>query len=490
MSNFRDWVITDESYVGYIFSSLMSGLFELSEEVLEEGRPNRKELQAKNFAYKQKIDKTLFGDEEIGENPLRKLDRMIDDEGGSCPLMPKKVADHMKAVRNFGRMSAENFAQVMMFSPLSANTPFAKHWDNFYVLMMILKHKFPDRVSREEIEEAAKSFKDFKHKLSHTISGWKFDTISYIWSNKEELFRELTALGDAGDDVALIVRLSKITGIQPVKAGFIVQLLWGRGGCIDTHNIDIYSKVFPDMDDAGDFNEKKWSVSKKASEKKRIKAAKDYMRVLEMLNSRGINSERLWAVWVDFVESMYIMITRHGKGYYDYQGGILDPNDDEYSSLRGKTINKMGIGKDGGGVEVPLVTGKFGGGASATHLPMDADDALIRMRDLYTRGDIHKDSSLSSPEQLAARAVKFRRSFDGRSIDQNLGDRPSLLRYFEPALGKDGVNPDHVRHIIHKRINDRRSGVDDEKNKAAEMERIAREREMERERRNPYLVGF
>ena len=42
--------------------------------------------------------------------------------------------------------------------------------------------------------------------------------------------------------------IAAVPGAQPVKAGFLMQLLWGKAGCIDTHNIDIYSKVFPDLD--------------------------------------------------------------------------------------------------------------------------------------------------------------------------------------------------------------------------------------------------
>jgi hypothetical protein len=357
-------------------------------------------------------------------------------------------------IQSFAHSSPENFAQVLMFSPLSANTPFAKHWDNYQMLMSALKHMYPDRISPEQVKNLSKSFNDKYHKLTHTISGWKYDTVSDIWSNKENYFHELSGLAAAGDDVALIKRLSQIKGVKPVKAGFIVQLLWGRAGCIDTHNIDIYSKVFPDMDAAGDFESRAWERKRGGAEK--------YVGVLDKLSKRGIGVSQLWDVWVDFVETMYVMITRHGKGYYDMQGGALDPAAPEYDDLKGVKIPKLGIGKDRGGVMVPLVGGRLGMGASATHLPMDPDDALKQFYNLYSRGGIARPASMvSDPGELAARAVKFRKDpVTGKSLDQNLGKMPTALHYLSPAVGAGGeVDPDHIRSIIRNRLkNARRRG--------------------------------
>ena len=447
---FSEYMSLDEGLSGYILSSLM---IEVST-WLNEGRVNRHDLANKDFSFKPSVDKTLFGDEEVGENPANKLDKMIDDEGGgeSCERTPLSgYATHISAIQSFAKASPANFAQVLMFSPLSANTPFAKHWDNFQMLMSILKHNFPDRVTAAEIKQAAQSFDDKYHKLSHTLSSFKFDTIADVWSNKDNLYHELNNLAKGGDDVALIKRLSMIKGVQPVKAGFIAQLIWGRAGCIDTHNIDIYSKVFPDMEKSGDFDEKQWGRAKGGAEK--------YVGVLNKLSSRGIGTKQLWDVWVDFVETMYIMITQHGKGYYDYQGGSLDPKSPEYDQMKGVSIPKWGIGQDRGGVMVPLAGGRFGGGASATHLPMDPDDALKQFHNLYSRGGINRPASqVKDPNELAARAVKFRKGPDGRSIDQNLGKIPTALHYLHPAVGASGsVDPDHIRHIIARRIADKQA---------------------------------
>jgi hypothetical protein len=444
-SNFRDWMSDDEAFGGYVLSSLMSEVSSW----LNEGRVDRQKLAGMDFTPK-KGRSSLFGDEELGGgsvNPASKVDKLIDDEGGSCQVTPLSgYASHIGAIQSFAKSSPANFAQVLMFSPLSANVPFAKHWDNYYMLMAILKHQFPQRVSREEIEHAVDSFGDKYHSLAHTIGGFKLDTIADIWSNKDNLFHELNSLAKGGDDTQLIKRLSMIKGVQPVKAGFIAQLLWGRAGCIDTHNIDIYSKVFPDMDKAGDFDEKSWGKPKGGAER--------YVQTLNKLSSRGIGTKQLWDVWVDFVETMYVMVTHHGKGYYDMQGGALDKDSPEYDSMKGIKIPKLGIGKDRGGVMVPLAGGKLGMGASATHSLMDPDDALKHFYNLYSRGGIEKPASLvTDPQELAARAVKFRKGPDGRSLDQNLGSQPTALHYLSPALGAGGqVDPDHIRSIIQQRM--------------------------------------
>lgn len=442
MTNFRDWVSDDEGYVGYILSSLMTEVSDW----LNEGRVDRRKLASMDFTP-QKSAKGLF---DIGDepDPEKKVDKLVSDEGGSCEITPLSgYASHIGAIQAFAKSSPANFAQVLMFSPLSANVPFAKHWDNYYMLMAILKHNFPDRVSREEIEHAVDSFGDKYHSLAHTIGGFKLDTIADIWSNKENLYHELNNLAKGGDDTQLIKRLSMIKGVQPVKAGFIAQLLWGRAGCIDTHNIDIYSKVFPDMDAAGDFDEKSWGKPKGGAER--------YVQTLNKLSSRGIGTKQLWDVWVSFVETMYVMITHHGKGYYDMQGGAMEKDAPEYDALKGIKIPKLGIGKDRGGVMVPLMGGdKLGMGASATHSLMDPDDALRHFYNLYSRGEISKPASMvTDPQELAARAVKFRKGPDGRSLDQNLGSQPTALHYLSPAIGAGGqVDPDHIRSIIRQRM--------------------------------------
>jgi len=439
--DFKDNIFLEEGLGGYIISSIMHNISEL----LAEGRRKRMNLANKDFTN---TDPTLFG----ADNPEEKVDKWIGQnlKGGQllgqkkCETTPLSgYAKHIKIIQDFAHSSPSNFAQVIMFSPLSANTKFANHWDNFQVLMMILKHYFPNKVTKEEIAKAVASFNDKHHNMKFSVTGWKLETIADVWSGKESLFHELNKLAAMGDDTALVRRLINIQGVAPVKAGFIAQLLWGKAGCIDTHNIDIYSKVFPDM--ADDLEEKRWNINKGASEKNIQASVDNYMSTLGKLQKRGIGSQQLWDVWVDFVETMYVMITHHGRGYYDMQGAALEPSSSEYDALKGTKIPKTGIGKDGSAM-IPVVHGKLGAGASATHIPMDPDDALKQFHHIYRKGQRGSD---------AAHAVAFHKDQYGRPIDQSLGAEPSALHYFGQAINGDKVDTDRIKDIISKRIADR-----------------------------------
>src|SRR5690606_8752940 len=105
-------------------------------------------------------------------------------------------------------------------SPLSANVNFGKHWDNFPVLMSILRFYYPDGASAEQLKQAVDAFGDAHSNLAGTIAGWKYNTITYIWNNRERLYSEIKAAAKKGDDVDLLSALVKIPGVAPVKAGF------------------------------------------------------------------------------------------------------------------------------------------------------------------------------------------------------------------------------------------------------------------------------
>ena len=206
---FKNFVSLDEAYSGYILSSLMIEVSSwLNQEPITEGRKDRLKLANRDFTDNSG---TLFNNDD--EN---KIDKWVNankrpDTSDTCIKTPLSgYAKHISAVQAFAKASPDNFAQVLMFSPLSANTPFAKHWDNFYPLMLILKHNFPNKVTPQEIEKVVDSFEDKYHAMAFTIGGWILDTISDIWSNREGLYNELNSLAKTGDDVDLIKRLSMI----------------------------------------------------------------------------------------------------------------------------------------------------------------------------------------------------------------------------------------------------------------------------------------
>ncbi|MFT2598320.1 hypothetical protein ACMWP3_26035, partial [Escherichia coli] len=64
-----------------------------------------------------------------------------------CPITPISSYDkEIRALQIYAGQSADHFAQVLLFSPLSANVNFAKHWDNFPVVMTVLVTEFPDKI--------------------------------------------------------------------------------------------------------------------------------------------------------------------------------------------------------------------------------------------------------------------------------------------------------------------------------------------------------
>jgi hypothetical protein len=407
-----------EAMVGHIVATVC-------EAIVLEGRKDPEKLRNRKQGTEQPL---LFSRPEEPE-----------PERTSCPITPLSgYKTHISAIQSFAMASPENLAQTMMFSPLSANVGFSKHWDNFHVLMMVLKHYFPKHVDYDELRAVLDGFSEYLHSLKMTIGGWKLDTIVYIWNNREKLFHELPALSKEGDDVKLISRLVQIPGVQPVKAGFIAQLLFGKAGCIDTHNIDIYSKVFPDL--RGELNPKDWQ--------NRETGPATYMKILNKLQDRGVGSQQLWDVWVDFVENFYKTTSPSGLGTYAPMGSSLDPNDPIYKAFANVKIPKQRVGraKDHQFVDIPVISGKHGMGASATHLQNDPEEMLRQFRRMYTLGE---------PGTDAAKAIPFYTTSKGLPLDptSGLGAKPSLLHYFEPALSRSGeIDSDRVKDIIAKRV--------------------------------------
>jgi hypothetical protein len=431
MRNFKSWIDINEGLIGYAVADLFALITEAQAKTAR--KPKKAAPQAPAG------QRNLFGDVEEKPEVEYPKGEVEPEEGGSCPVTPlSSYAKHIKSIQAYAHDgNPDHFAQVMMFSPLSAHAKFPEHWDHFLVLMFILKHYFPKQIDdRSKLRYVLDSFDDKYHSLKSTINGFKFDTIVDIWNNRENLMQELNSIAAQGDDAALINRLVQIKGVAPVKAGFMVQLLWGRAGCIDVHNVAIYRAVFPDLANKIR-DEEAWT--------KKSKDVEEYVKLLKTLQGRGIGTQQLWDVWVNFVDSMYKMIANEGRGVYGDYGPSLDPNDPEYGELKGKTINKSGIGGQEKGVDVPIVGGvggKVGGaGASATHLQMDPDAAMKDLYKMYRLSQYGKEPSGSIIYPTRG----------GKPLDPQLGlgVEPSLLHYFSPAMSSTGeVDPEHARRLV------------------------------------------
>lgn len=419
-----------------LVSFIQTGLYiEIGRRTINEGRKNPAQLRT---AQIKTPHRHLFGDEER-EDPYQR------PEFKGCPVTPLSSYDReIKAIQSFAigpKSSPDSFAQVMMFSPLSANVSFAKHWDNFPVLMTILYNLFPQKIPNPEaLQKAIFAFNEKYSSLGATVAGWKFDTITYIWNNREQLYHEVQKAAQSGDDVNLISALVKIPGAGPVKAGFMAQLIFGRTGCLDTHNIDIYSKVFPDL--RKDLDPAAWDRTEQG-----IQA---YISALDKLKQRGIGTKELWDVWVDFVGFMYHKIVEGGRGLYGNGEPALNPNDPKYADLK-DFINKMKItsaGKkvDGSVVPVATITGHpSGGGAGMTH--------NIAAKHPYDVLKAFGAMDQGAPGEDWARAIK--RDIDpktGMPFNKIMHATPAMTRYFGSALKGGEVDQDAVKRIIQGRL--------------------------------------
>jgi len=439
--NFTQWLAMGEALLAYIETALY--LEHDRHLALAEGRKDPNKLRNATIT----TQKGLF---DTGDDPAAKYAR---PEFASCPVTPlSSYEKEISVIQKYAMSNPANFAQVMLFSPLSANVSFAKHWDNFPVVMTILRHFFPNGVPKiEDLKKVIAAFNEKYSTVAATVSGWKYDTILHVWNNKENLWQSVRKAATTGDDVDLLSALIQIPGVAPVKAGFMAQLIFGRSGCLDTHNIDIYSKAWPDL--AKDLNAADWGKSgAKGGEinKKTLEGLKKYTATIEKFKQRGIGTKELWDVWVDFVGYMYKSIIDGGHGLYADLEPALNPNEPKYQGLK-TDINKMKITATGkkldGIVPVPTITGHgSGGGAGATH--------TIAAKDPFDSLRAFKAQQAGDDTPDWARAVK--RDVDPRTqmpYNKIMHATPAMLRYFGPALSDSGeVDIDKVKDIIQRRI--------------------------------------
>jgi len=379
-----------------------------------------------------------------------KITKSIDfnPSGGqvACVMPRSSFYKEISSIKAYAAQGADEFAQVLLFSPLSANVNFAKHWDNFPVLMTILRTFYPHTVTPEQLKETVDAFGDKYYALAATVSGWKYDTIATVWNNRHALFQKLNKLNKTGDEIDLLAELVKIPGVAPVKAGFIAQLLFGKSGCLDTHNIDIYSKIFPDL--ASDLDPKNWGKDNSTEDQsKNLEAVKRYAGTLKKLTQRGVDTAVLWDVWVDFVGRMYKEISSGGRGLYADLEPALNPNDPKYQHLK-TVVNKMKLGTSSNDpnqiVGIPTITGgPEGGGAGATHT-IAAKDPLTIMNQFRKPQGSAEDWARAVPKHLNQHGIP---------IEKGIGDKPALMHYFGSALDDKGLDQDKLLHIFRSRLN-------------------------------------
>ncbi len=175
--------------------------------------------------------------------------------------------EHQPIVAAHARSDAEAFAEVLQFVILTIRETLANVPAN-------------TEIAREGGDEAM-----------GVLFGVKFQAYTEAWRDREThyTFCEHSAAHHDGDDLArvLIEYIAGLPGFGPVKAGFVAQLIYGVGGCLDTHNL------------------RRFGLSPTAfNGYKQLKTAKGRRRkvaaYVEACNKFG-GAEALWNTWCIYV---------------------------------------------------------------------------------------------------------------------------------------------------------------------------------------------
>jgi|TARA_Y100000022_G_C13057737_1_gene287395 hypothetical protein len=169
---------------------------------------------------------------------------------------------HARAVQNYSKLSSSNLADVILMVVLSIQQP-------WYAVGNQLKDVKLNGIN------------------SRFIWGYKAKTYKSLMSRKEFIYSQYLAVlnsNKSDDDKALSLMnvFLQIDGLGMAKAGFVCQLSAGLVGCIDIHNLRMYSIPMKDL---------------KLSKSVKSKAIKN-RRVMNYISiCHDIGTEKLWNTW-------------------------------------------------------------------------------------------------------------------------------------------------------------------------------------------------
>lgn len=386
--------------------------------------------------------------------PVHALKNMAAFKEKPIPALLSQFTRDQPYIAAFSQASPDNMAAACIFVVMTIRANFMQVMQDFPTIMLLLMHRFPNgQVNGKALEEAltqiegglvsrsrpvtistskigagrGKEKKDVSTRVGYgmrsTIFDTKFNSIAEIWNKRAALYNNLMELVVGKNDVVSAYRyvVQNVPGVQQPKAGFIVQLLFGKLGCIDMHNVNLYSQFYlqrsasptndpfqpdhlpkgqtvmgPNAADAEmyrklDPNKFSRPARQLKTEKGFNAATQEYLDVLDQLEKDGFNTLKLWDVWVSYVAKAYGGGEEGGEGRYASGGLIggspMSPDDPVDRSIMGMKnipdrnaiLTKKGeFGADGrfkvdGGGEVPTYSSedldkvKSSGGASLGH---------------------------------------------------------------------------------------------------------------------------
>lgn len=133
---------------------------------------------------------------------------------------------------------------------------------------------------------------------SHSSWVWgnKTQGLQYLDANISEIYARMKRIiksKKASSDVELMLLFLEIPGLGLAKAGFVCQLVAGKSGCIDSHNIN---RFFPDGKAPA------WlSVSKDLSLAKKREKVEKYLDFIRTIGGTRF----LWDSWCKHIARQY-----------------------------------------------------------------------------------------------------------------------------------------------------------------------------------------
>jgi hypothetical protein len=412
--NFSDWLEDDE---GLVSAPLLLGMLEYHrqwrERLLSEGplllskgeRDFKLQFPGRHFSAAgvgADSGGVIQGPDDNYLIPYQSLKQIMGlglpaDQGSGMGKMSMFLRD-APYIAAYSQASPENMASTIIFVLMTIRANFMSVMQDFPVVMTMLMARHQGAgVSGEGLASdiggmekrlssmsnkatRAKSTtvagKEFRtgYGLGTTFFGTKYNGVAKVWSQRQEIYSSIMELVSKKDTVAVFeYLLQNISGLAQAKAGFCVQLIFGELGCIDMHNVNLYSQYYLDREgqkrgpgsfrpdhfppqsvltmrnplkrdkdmyaalDPTYFSEKPAPIRDKPGreatsrdintyrnrKKKFREAVKRYIDVLEGLERDGFNTIKLWDIWVSYVSRTHV--SPKGKSWYS-RTGLLSGN--------------------------------------------------------------------------------------------------------------------------------------------------------------------
>lgn len=187
--------------------------------------------------------------------------------------------DHNPIINEYMQTNAQQMIDGIMFVALSVKTPF--------------------HTMVKQMQDYRANGADSKY-----VWGFKRQTYDYLKENGQDLYDELMDLWTRtefyanGEPIKFVGRqiwshrdrqmmlvLTDVPGLGVVKAGFVMQMMFGRVGCIDVHNQRRLYSVDP----------KSLRLQKKVKDSARLSKIDAYVSICKKQNS----TQKLWDQWCE-----------------------------------------------------------------------------------------------------------------------------------------------------------------------------------------------